>query len=70
MNTTATLKIFHDFSSPGAAASVIHGGQANGLVAWRDAKGRTLKELEEKGLSNREGPIAVEQNGARNDALG
>lgn len=35
-----------EFSSPSAAAAVIHGGQANGLVAWRDKNGKTLKEIE------------------------
>lgn len=36
-----------EFSSPSAAAAVVHGGGANGLTAWRDATGKTLKELEE-----------------------
>jgi hypothetical protein len=36
-----------EFSSPSAAAAVVHGGGANGLTAWRDAAGKTLKELEE-----------------------
>lgn len=27
--------------------SVIHGGSANGLTAWRDDQGRTLKQIEE-----------------------
>lgn len=36
-----------EFSSPSAAAAVVHGGSANGLTAWRDESGRTLKELEE-----------------------
>jgi len=36
-----------EFSSPSAAAAVIHGGGANGLTAWRDAAGKTLKELKE-----------------------
>lgn len=35
-----------EFTSPSAAAMVIHGGHANGLIAWKDAKGRTLKSLE------------------------
>lgn len=35
-----------EFTSPSAAAAVIHGGQANGLTSWKDSKGRTLKELE------------------------
>jgi len=35
-----------EFSSPSQAASVIHGGSANGLTAWKDQQGRTLKEIE------------------------
>ena len=35
-----------EFSSPSAAASVIHGGHANGLTAWKDEHGKTLKEIE------------------------
>ncbi len=35
------------FDSPSAAAAVIHGGGANGLTAWKDASGKSLKELEE-----------------------
>jgi hypothetical protein len=35
-----------EFSSPSAAAAVIHGGQANGLIAWKDQDGKTLKDLE------------------------
>jgi hypothetical protein len=35
-----------EFTSPSAAATVVHGGHANGLIAWKDAKGRTLKRLE------------------------
>ena len=41
----------YEFSSPSAAASVIHGGQANGLISWRSASGKTLKEIEEKELA-------------------
>jgi len=35
-----------EFSSPSAAATVVHGGSANGLIAWKNADGTTLKELE------------------------
>jgi hypothetical protein len=35
-----------EFSSPSAAAAVVHGGHANGLIAWKDRRGRTLKEIE------------------------
>jgi hypothetical protein len=37
-----------EFSSPSAAAAVIHGGSANGLVAWKTADGITLKQLDEQ----------------------
>ncbi len=36
-----------EFDSPSAAAAVIHGGGANSLTAWKDASGKSLKELEE-----------------------
>ena len=36
-----------EFSSPSAAASVIEGGSANGLVDWRTKDGRVLKELDQ-----------------------
>lgn len=35
-----------EFSSPSAAAAVIHGGHANGLTSWKNKYGKTLKELE------------------------
>lgn len=35
-----------EFSSPSAAAAVIHGGQANGLTSWKSKNGKTLKDLE------------------------
>lgn len=35
-----------EFSSPSAAAAVIHGGHANGLTAWKNNSGKSLKELE------------------------
>jgi hypothetical protein len=41
----------YEFSSPSAAASVIHGGHANGLTAWKDAKGISLKEIEQKHMT-------------------
>ena len=36
-----------EFSSPSAAAVVIHGGSANGLTAWKTAGGKSLKQLDE-----------------------
>ncbi len=38
-----------EFSSPSAAAAVIHGGSANGLTAWKNRAGRSLKEIEGPG---------------------
>jgi len=35
-----------EFSSPSAAAAVIHGGTANGRTAWKNKSGRTLKDIE------------------------
>jgi len=35
-----------EFTSPSAAAAVIHGGHANGLTAWKNRQGQTLKEME------------------------
>ncbi len=29
-----------EFSSPSAAAAVIHGGHANGLIAWKNREGK------------------------------
>ena len=37
------------FSSPSAAAAVVEGGSANGLIEWRTKDGRVLKELDEQG---------------------
>jgi len=36
-----------EFSSPSAAAAVIHGGGAAGPIAWNTGDGKSLKELEE-----------------------
>ena len=35
-----------EFSSPSAAVSIVHGGHANGLIAWKNGTGKTLKEIE------------------------
>lgn len=35
-----------EFSSPSAAAAIVHGGHANGLTSWRNDAGKTLKALE------------------------
>jgi hypothetical protein len=35
-----------EFSSPSAAAAVVHGGHANGLISWKNERGQTLREIE------------------------
>ena len=40
----------YPFNSPSLAAGVILGMNANGREHWKDAKGHTLKELQEQGL--------------------
>lgn len=35
-----------EFSSPSSAAATIHGGSANGLTAWVDSTGKSLKQIE------------------------
>jgi hypothetical protein len=37
-----------EFSSPSAAAAAIHGGSANGLIAWKTENGKSLKQLDEQ----------------------
>jgi hypothetical protein len=37
----------HEFSSPSAAAAAVRGGNSNGLLNWKDATGKSLRELEE-----------------------
>jgi hypothetical protein len=40
------------FSSPSAAAAVVMGRSANGLVEWKDATGKDLKTIEANEISN------------------
>jgi len=35
-----------ELSSPSAAASIVRGGNTNGLSAWRDIQGKRLQDLE------------------------
>jgi hypothetical protein len=37
-----------EFSSPSAAAVVVHGGNANGLTAWKTKDGKSIKQLDEQ----------------------
>ncbi|KAB2930079.1 MAG: GIY-YIG nuclease family protein [Leptonema illini] len=39
----------YTFNSPSTAAGVLLGRSANGRVEWKDARGRTLKEIQEEG---------------------
>ncbi|WP_366044616.1 DUF4357 domain-containing protein [Methylomonas sp.] len=39
------------FSSPSAAAAVIMGRSANGLIEWKNSKGKELKSVEESEIS-------------------
>lgn len=39
----------HEFSSPSYAAAVVCGGHTNGLTAWKNENGQTLKQLEDQG---------------------
>jgi hypothetical protein len=41
-----------EFSSPSAAAAVIHGGSANGLIAWKTENGTSLKQLDEQDMTS------------------
>jgi hypothetical protein len=50
-----------EFSSASAAATVVHGGSANGLTSWKDAEGRTLRELEDARTSSAAGHIASDE---------
>ena len=49
-STYLEFEFDYEFSSPSAAAAVIHGGQANGLTSWRDSKGLSLKQREQKDI--------------------
>jgi len=44
--THLTFTADKEFSSPSAAAAVIHGGTVNGLTNWWNKDGKTLKDLE------------------------
>jgi hypothetical protein len=40
------------FSSPSTAAAIVLGRSANGRVEWKDAEGRTLRELQEQAAAS------------------
>jgi hypothetical protein len=41
----------YTFSSPSAASDVLLGYSSNGRTEWKDAKGRTLKDIQEEAVS-------------------
>jgi hypothetical protein len=38
----------YEFNSPSTAAGIVLGRTANGRIEWKDAKGVTLKEMQER----------------------
>ncbi|MGH9606089.1 MAG: DUF4357 domain-containing protein, partial [Terracidiphilus sp.] len=48
VDTTLVFAKDVEFSSPSAAAAVVHGGSANGLIAWRSEDGIALKNLDKQ----------------------
>jgi hypothetical protein len=48
----------YEFSSPSAAASVVHGGHVNGRLVWKNSSGVSLRDLEQKDLAN--SPIDID----------
>lgn len=55
----------YEFNSPSMAAGVVQGRSANGYADWRDAQGRSLKELqaEESGADGEVDPAPVADGG-------
>jgi hypothetical protein len=45
------LTVDHVFKSPSAAAAILLGRNANGLVDWKDSSGNTLKQLRERTIT-------------------
>ncbi|MFC1665646.1 DUF4357 domain-containing protein [Pseudomonadota bacterium] len=41
-----------EFGSPSNAAAVVNGGNSNGLLAWKNSRGKTLKEIEGNEANN------------------
>lgn len=50
-----TITQDYTFSSPSTAAGVLLGRSASGPSEWKDAEGRTLKDLQEEGATERRG---------------
>jgi hypothetical protein len=54
--TSLRLAADQVFSSPSAAAAILLGRSANGLVEWKDSSGNTLKDLREQTISTTTAP--------------
>jgi hypothetical protein len=50
----------YEFSSPSAAASVVHGGHVNGRLVWKNSSGVSLKDLEQKDIASSALDIDIE----------
>jgi hypothetical protein len=44
----------YTFDSPSTAAGVLLGRSSNGRVEWKDAEGRTLKEMQTEAVGGQE----------------
>ncbi len=47
----------YPFSSPSNAASVLLGMKRNGRVQWKDAEGRSLKEIQDAAVEGTDEPV-------------
>ncbi|VGO17003.1 hypothetical protein PDESU_05597 [Pontiella desulfatans] len=46
LNDHCIFTLDHEFSSPSAAGAAVRGGSTNGLTAWKNSNGKSLKEIE------------------------
>ncbi len=54
------------FSSPSAAAAIVMGRSANGLIEWKDSKGKDLKSIEEQEITKANKSMQPTANAAAN----
>ena len=57
-----TFEVDYLFSSPSAAAAVVMGRSANGLIEWKDKSGRDLKSIERKEIQKANANASGEKN--------
>ena len=50
INSDGILQVDQIFNTPSTAAEFVTGKSQNGRVCWKDAAGKTLKELEAAGI--------------------